>query len=52
MKTLIIDIINENAVRLIQDLETLKLIRVHKEKRKKKLLALLKGIKKLCENKI
>jgi len=32
MKTLTIDIINEKAIRLLQELESLKLIRVRKEK--------------------
>lgn len=32
MQTLTIDIINEKAVKLIQDMELLKLIRVRKEK--------------------
>lgn len=32
MKTITIDIINENAIRLLQDLELLKLIRLRKEK--------------------
>jgi hypothetical protein len=35
IKTLTIDIINDKAVRLIQDMEHLKLIRVRKEKNKK-----------------
>jgi hypothetical protein len=32
MHTLTIDIINDKAIRLLQDLELLQLIRVHKEK--------------------
>lgn len=32
MKTLTIDIINEKAIKLLQELESLKLIRVRKEK--------------------
>lgn len=32
MQTITIDILNNNAVRLLQDLELLKLIRMHKEK--------------------
>lgn len=32
MQTLTIDILNEKAVRLIQDMELLKLIRIRKEK--------------------
>jgi hypothetical protein len=32
MKTIIIDIINEKAVKLLQDLELLQLIRMHREK--------------------
>lgn len=32
MQTITIDIINNKAVRLLQDLELLQLIRVHKEK--------------------
>jgi hypothetical protein len=36
MKTLTIDIINDKAVKLIQDMELLKLIRVHKDQSKKK----------------
>jgi hypothetical protein len=35
MRTLTIDILNEKAVKLIQDLELLKLIRVRKEKSQK-----------------
>jgi len=40
MQTLTIDIINENAVRLIRDLEMLKLIRVRKEKKEEKDISL------------
>lgn len=36
MRTLTIDILNEKAVKLIQDLELLKLIRVRKEKSQQK----------------
>jgi hypothetical protein len=36
MKTLTIDIINEKAIKLIRDLELLKLIRIRKEKGKQK----------------
>jgi hypothetical protein len=32
IQTVTIDIINENAMKLLQDLELLQLIRVHKEK--------------------
>jgi hypothetical protein len=32
MQTITIDIINKKAVRLLQELETLQLIRLHKEK--------------------
>ncbi len=32
MKTLTIDIVNDKAIKLLQDLESLKLIRVHPEK--------------------
>ncbi len=34
MRTITIDIINDKAIKLLQDLETLKLIRVRKEKAK------------------
>lgn len=43
MQTLTIDIINENAVRLIRDLEMLKLIRVRKEEKDISLAARYKG---------
>ena len=39
MQTIIIDIINDKAVKLLQDLELLQLIRMHKEKPKQGILA-------------
>ncbi len=34
MQTIIVDVINEEAIKLLEDLESLKLIRVRKEKDK------------------
>ncbi|TDG95419.1 hypothetical protein [Cardinium endosymbiont of Culicoides punctatus] len=37
MKTITIDIVNDNAFKLLKELESLKIIRLHKEKRKHKI---------------
>ena len=38
MKTITIDLINDNALRLLKDLELLKVIRLHKKKHEHKIL--------------
>ena len=38
MKTVTIDLINDNAFKLLKDLELLKIIRLHKKKQKHKIL--------------